>query len=30
MKAGAKDYLTKPLDIRAFLQVVDEYVGSAK
>jgi CheY-like chemotaxis protein len=30
MKAGAKDYLTKPLDIRAFLQVVDEYIGSVK
>ena len=30
VKAGAKDYLTKPLDIRAFLQVVDEYVGSAE
>ena len=27
MKAGAKDYLTKPLDIMAFLQVVDEWVG---
>ncbi len=30
MNAGAKDYLTKPLDIMAFLQVVDEWVGSAK
>jgi PAS domain S-box-containing protein len=30
MKAGAKDYLTKPLDIRVFLQVVDEWMGSAK
>ena len=30
MKAGAKDYLTKPLDIMAFLQVVDDWVGSAK
>jgi PAS domain S-box-containing protein len=30
MKAGSKDYLTKPLDIRAFLQVVDEWVGSRK
>jgi PAS domain S-box-containing protein len=30
MNAGASDYLTKPLDIRAFLQVVDEYVGSAE
>ncbi len=29
LKAGSKDYLTKPLDIRAFLQVVDEWVGSA-
>ena len=27
MNAGAKDYLTKPLDIMAFLQVVDEWVG---
>ena len=30
MIAGAKDYLTKPLDIRVFLQVVDEWMGSAK
>jgi CheY-like chemotaxis protein len=30
MNAGAKDYLTKPLDISVFLQVVDEYAGSAK
>ena len=27
MKAGSKDYLPKPLDIKAFLQVVDEWVG---
>ncbi|MCX6269095.1 MAG: ATP-binding protein [Bacteroidetes bacterium] len=27
MNAGANDYLTKPLDIRAFLQVVDEWMG---
>ncbi len=26
MQAGSKDYLTKPLDIRAFLQVVDTWV----
>jgi CheY-like chemotaxis protein len=30
MKAGAKDYLTKPLDIMAFLLVVDDWVGSTK
>ena len=29
IKSGSKDYLTKPLDIKAFLQVVDEWVGSA-
>jgi PAS domain S-box-containing protein len=27
MTAGAKDYLTKPLDIPMFLQVVDEWIG---
>jgi CheY-like chemotaxis protein/anti-sigma regulatory factor (Ser/Thr protein kinase) len=30
MNAGSKDYLNKPLDIRTFLAVVDEWVGSAK
>ena len=30
MNAGAKDYLTKPLDIRAFLQLVDDWVAGAK
>ena len=29
MMAGSKDYLTKPLDIRTFLEVVDEWVGSS-
>jgi len=28
MDAGASDYLTKPLDIEMFLQVVDEWTGS--
>jgi signal transduction histidine kinase len=27
MEAGAKEYLTKPLDIQAFLNVVDEWMG---
>jgi CheY-like chemotaxis protein len=27
MLAGARDYLTKPLDIGMFLQVVDEWLG---
>ncbi|MEI6900843.1 MAG: response regulator, partial [Bacteroidota bacterium] len=30
MEAGAKDYLTKPVDIIMFLQVVDEFVGRGK
>ncbi len=28
MKAGSKDYLIKPLDIMAFLEVVDKWVGN--
>ena len=28
MTAGARDYLTKPLDIMMFLQVVDEWMGT--
>ena len=28
MKAGAKDYLTKPIDIEVFLRVVDEWLGN--
>ena len=28
MTAGAKDYLTKPLDVAMFLQVVDEWIGA--
>jgi PAS domain S-box-containing protein len=27
MNAGARDYLTKPLDINLFLQVVDKWIG---
>ena len=27
MTAGARDYLTKPIDVVMFLQVVDEWVG---
>jgi CheY-like chemotaxis protein len=27
MQAGASDYLTKPLDIVAFLRVVDKWIG---
>ena len=26
--AGVKDYLTKPLDIKVFLKIVDEFLGS--
>jgi CheY-like chemotaxis protein len=26
-EAGARDYLTKPLDVRHFLEVVDHYLG---
>jgi CheY-like chemotaxis protein len=26
--AGARDYLTKPLDVKRFLQVVDEILAS--
>jgi CheY-like chemotaxis protein len=27
LKAGARDYLTKPIDIEVFLRVVDEWLG---
>jgi CheY-like chemotaxis protein len=30
MKAGAENYLTKPLDIPIFLSVVDEWIGKEK
>jgi signal transduction histidine kinase/CheY-like chemotaxis protein len=30
MNAGSKDYLTKPLDIRTFLKVVDEWMEGTK
>ncbi len=30
IKAGAKDYMTKPLDIMAFLRVVDEWMDEEK
>ncbi len=30
MKAGSKGYLIKPIDIRAFLHIVDKWVGSEK
>ncbi len=26
LSAGARDYLTKPLDIKAFLKIIDEYI----
>jgi CheY-like chemotaxis protein len=26
--AGAADYLTKPIDVRRFLTVVDEFLGN--
>jgi len=28
MKAGARNYLTKPLDIIDFLKVIDEFLAS--
>jgi len=30
MNAGARDYLTKPIDVMMFLQVVDEWIGGEK
>jgi CheY-like chemotaxis protein len=26
LKGGAKDYLTKPLDIQGFLMIIDKYI----
>ena len=30
MMSGAKDYLTKPLDVLGFLQMVDEWIEKKK